>query len=69
MIRPDSDTHIPNLRRAPTMSKTLIPYATAEGQTAKIAEVIADVIRGHGPAVEAVDIETYRTLFPAATTE
>ena len=30
------------------MSKILIPYGTTEGQTAKIAEVIADVIRGHG---------------------
>ena len=38
------------------MTKILIPYGTTEGQTAKIAEVIADVIRGHGGEVEAVDI-------------
>ena len=38
------------------MARICIPYATSEGQTAKIAEVIADVIRGHGGEVEAVDI-------------
>jgi menaquinone-dependent protoporphyrinogen oxidase len=33
------------------MARVLIPYGTTEGQTAKIANVIADVIRdrGHKP--------------------
>lgn len=39
------------------MSKIYIPYGTAEGQTAKIAEYIADVIRDHGHEAHAVDIK------------
>ena len=46
------------------MTKILIPYGTAEGQTAKIAEFIADVIRGHGDEVEAVDIREVRDATP-----
>ena len=42
------------------MTKILIPYGTTEGQTAKIAEFIADVIRGHGDEVDAVDIKEVR---------
>src|SRR6476620_6409364 len=38
------------------MTKILIPYGTTEGQTAKIAEVMADVIRGRGGDVEVVDV-------------
>jgi menaquinone-dependent protoporphyrinogen oxidase len=30
------------------MAKVFIPYGTTEGQTAKIAEYIAEVIRHHG---------------------
>ncbi len=46
------------------MSKVFIPYGTTEGQTAEIAEFIADVIRGHGHEVEAVDIKTARRGVP-----
>jgi hypothetical protein len=38
------------------MAKVFIPYGTTEGQTAKIAEYIADVIRHHGHEAEPVDI-------------
>jgi len=44
------------------MSRILIPYGTTEGQTAKIAEVIADVIRSHGGEVETIDIRDVRNL-------
>jgi len=47
------------------MTKILIPYATTEGQTAKIAEVIADVIRGHGAEVETVDVREVPDPIPA----
>ena len=46
------------------MTKILIPYATTEGQTAKIAEVIADVIRGHGGDVEPVNIRDVPDSIP-----
>jgi menaquinone-dependent protoporphyrinogen oxidase len=39
------------------MAKVFIPYGTTEGQTAKIAEYIADVIRHHGHESEPVDIK------------
>jgi menaquinone-dependent protoporphyrinogen oxidase len=39
------------------MTRIYIAYATTEGQTAEIAEYIADVIRGHGHDVDAVDIK------------
>ena len=39
------------------MTKILIPYGTTEGQTAKIAGVMAEVIRGHGGEAETVDIK------------
>ena len=42
------------------MTKILITYGTTEGQTAKIAEVVADVIRNAGHEVEAVDIRQLR---------
>lgn len=38
------------------MAKILIPYATTEGQTARIAEYAADVVHGHGHQARAVDI-------------
>jgi menaquinone-dependent protoporphyrinogen oxidase len=46
------------------MSRILIPYGTTEGQTARIAEVIADVIRDHGCEVETVDIRDAPELIP-----
>lgn len=38
------------------MTRVYIPYGTTEGQTAKIAEYIADVIRHHGHEAEPVQI-------------
>jgi menaquinone-dependent protoporphyrinogen oxidase len=46
------------------MANVLIPYGTTEGQTAKIAEVIADVIRDLGHGAEAVDIKTLSDTVP-----
>ena len=46
------------------MTKILIPYGTIEGQTARIAECIAEVIRGHGDEVAAVDISEVRDTNP-----
>ena len=39
------------------MSKISIVYGTTEGQTAKIADVMADVIRAHGHDVATVDVK------------
>ena len=39
------------------MTRTCIAYVTHEGQTAKIAEYIADVIRAHGQEAETVDLK------------
>ncbi len=39
------------------MSKILISYGTIEGQTGRIANFIADVLRGHGHTADAVDIK------------
>jgi menaquinone-dependent protoporphyrinogen oxidase len=39
------------------MMRVLIPYGTTEGQTARISEYIADVIRAHGHEAYAVDIK------------
>jgi menaquinone-dependent protoporphyrinogen oxidase len=33
-----------------------VPYATTEGQTAKIADYIAEVVRAHGHQADTVDI-------------
>src|SRR3712207_9548275 len=44
------------------MMKVLIPYGTTEGQTARISEYLADVIRDHGQEAYAVDIEGSDTL-------
>ena len=38
------------------MAKIYIPYSTGEGQTAKIAEYIADVLRAHGHEAQTSDI-------------
>ena len=39
------------------MTRTCIAYVTHEGQTAKIAEYIADAIRARGQEAETVDIK------------
>ena len=39
------------------MTKILIGYGTTEGQTAQIADHLAEVIRGRGLEVEALDLE------------
>ena len=39
------------------MMRVLIPYGTTEGQTARISEYLADVIRDHGHEAHAVDIK------------
>lgn len=39
------------------MAKIYIPYGSIEGQTAHIAEYIADVIRAHGHQAETVDLK------------
>jgi menaquinone-dependent protoporphyrinogen oxidase len=39
------------------MTKILIAYATTEGQTAKIAEYMANVIRGQGHEAQALDLK------------
>jgi menaquinone-dependent protoporphyrinogen oxidase len=39
------------------VTKIYIPYATGEGQTAKIAEYIVDVIQAHGHEGHAVDLK------------
>ena len=46
------------------MSNIYIPYGTTEGQTAKIAEFIADVVRAHGHDAEAVDIKDAGEAIP-----
>ena len=39
------------------MMRVLIPYGTTEGQTARISEYLAEVIRDHGHEAHAVDIK------------
>src|ERR687897_85091 len=39
------------------MTRILIPYGTSEGQTARIAEYLADVVRGQGQEAYPVDVE------------
>jgi menaquinone-dependent protoporphyrinogen oxidase len=46
------------------VASIFIPYATREGQTAKIAEYIADVVRDHGYAADTVDIAKARDGLP-----
>lgn len=48
---------IPPLKGGPIVARIAIPYGTTEGQTARIAEYIADVIRDHGHEAQAVDIK------------
>lgn len=46
------------------MSRVLIPYGTTEGQTAKIAEVIAGVIHERGHEADPVDIKSLSNAVP-----
>ena len=46
------------------MAKVFFPYGTTEGQTAKIAEYIAEVIRDHGH--EAVPVDIKRSTGPGS---
>ena len=46
------------------MSRVLIPYGTTEGQTAKIAEVIADVLREKGHEADPLDIKSLSDTVP-----
>lgn len=39
------------------MKEIFLAYGTTEGQTAKIADFIADVLRGHGHAVTMTDVQ------------
>ena len=46
------------------MTRIYIPYATSEGQTAKIAEYLADVVRAHGHEADAVDMKESGDALP-----
>src|SRR3712207_4580307 len=46
------------------MMRVLIPYGTSEGQTAKISEYLADVIRDHDHEAYALDIKGSGALDP-----
>lgn len=46
------------------MSTVLITYGTTEGQTAKIAEVIADVLRDRGHQADHVDVKNLADKVP-----
>jgi len=39
------------------MAKILIPYGTTEGQTARIADYIADVLHAHGHEADTLDLK------------
>src|SRR3712207_379570 len=39
------------------MMRVLIPYGTTEGQTSRISEYLAEVIRDHGHEAHAIDIK------------
>jgi menaquinone-dependent protoporphyrinogen oxidase len=46
------------------VTKIYVPYGTTEGQTAKIAEYIADVIQGHGHEAHTADIKRSGDAIP-----
>ena len=46
------------------MTNILIAYGTAEGHTARIAQSLAETIRGHGYEAQAVDVERARAGQP-----
>jgi menaquinone-dependent protoporphyrinogen oxidase len=47
------------------MANIFIPYGTVEGQTARIAEYIADVVRAHGHQAVTADLKHSGDAFPA----
>ena len=47
------------------MARIYIPYSTGEGQTAKIAQYIADVLRAHGHEAQTADIRQSEGMVPA----
>jgi menaquinone-dependent protoporphyrinogen oxidase len=47
------------------MANIYVPYGTVEGQTAQIADYIAELIRAHGHQAEAVDLKHSGTALPA----
>ena len=47
------------------MARICIPYATSEGQTAKIAAHVADVVRSHGHEADEVDLKASRPGAPS----
>ncbi|HET9303386.1 MAG TPA: flavodoxin domain-containing protein [Propionibacteriaceae bacterium] len=47
------------------MAKILIAYGTTEGQTSRIADHIADVIRKHGVEAQALDLKGSKDVSPA----
>lgn len=46
------------------MANIYIPYGTTEGQTAKIAEFIADVVQAHGHKAQTADINEAGDAIP-----
>lgn len=46
------------------MARVLIPYGTTEGQTARISEVIAEVLRGRGHEADHVDVRKLADTVP-----
>lgn len=46
------------------MARVLITYGTTEGHTAKVADVMADVIRQHGHEADAVDVTSLADTMP-----
>jgi menaquinone-dependent protoporphyrinogen oxidase len=47
-----------------TVSRVLIPYGTTEGQTARIAEVIAEVLRERGHEADRRDVKSLADTIP-----
>ena len=46
------------------MSRVLIPYGTTEGQTARIADVIAEALRERGHEADHVDVKSLADTIP-----
>ncbi|MGW5239276.1 flavodoxin domain-containing protein [Monashia sp. NPDC004114] len=46
------------------MSRVLIPYGTTEGQTARIAEVIAHILRERGHEADRLDVKSLADTIP-----
>lgn len=47
------------------MTRVLVLYGTTEGQTGKIAEVIAEVLRDRGHAADCLDVKRFGASVPA----